>query len=134
MRMPDPAGPGISPWLPLANIILAAGLHGAVSIATMSTATMSTAAMSTAAMSTAAMSTARKPGRGWDALAYPLMHTAIAGASLVSAAMATIRRGIVWRDTFYPLAELRRGCVRASGIPRSGAPGWGGNGSLRKER
>ena len=123
-RMLFQMAPEISPWFPLGIIMLATGIHGAVSIGTRSTETIPTATMPSP----------KQNFLGWDALAYPLAHSAIAGALLFSAVLATLRRGIVWRDTFYPLEQLRDGCVRESGLSRSGAPGWEANAKGREER
>jgi hypothetical protein len=46
------------------------------------------------------------------ALLAPLVHT-VAVYAVVRSALITWRRGgVQWRDTFYPLAELREGAVR----------------------
>jgi len=52
---------------------------------------------------------------GWDALAValsPLGHWVVLGAGLNSAAHTLRAGGVRWRETFYPLAALRRGVVR----------------------
>jgi hypothetical protein len=43
---------------------------------------------------------------------YPAAVLLLLAAAWNSAVRILARRGIVWRDTFYPLAELRAGLVR----------------------
>ncbi|MFI5360750.1 MAG: glycosyltransferase [Elusimicrobiota bacterium] len=63
-------------------------------------------------------------GRGLEGLVHPLMALTFMGVILWSALSATRRGGISWRGTFYPLAELRAGCVRDLDWPVAGAVGW----------
>src|SRR5439155_476458 len=63
-------------------------------------------------------------GSGLESLLHPVMALVFVGVMLASAASATLRRGIVWRGTLYPLAELRAGCVREADYPASAAVGW----------
>jgi Glycosyltransferase like family 2 len=63
-------------------------------------------------------------GSGLEGLALPLSSALLAGVLLGSTAAALWRGGVVWRGTRYPLAELRRGCVRIEDWPRQGAVGW----------
>jgi hypothetical protein len=63
-------------------------------------------------------------GSGLEGLAFPLSGALLAGVLLWSALVATLRGGIVWRGTFYPLDTLRRGCVRRSDWPAARAVGW----------
>lgn len=44
-------------------------------------------------------------------LAHPVVCMALAWAILRSTALTLWRRGVRWRETFYPLEELRRGVV-----------------------
>src|SRR5437867_3883886 len=44
---------------------------------------------------------------------YPAAVLLLLGAAWNSAVRAIARGGVLWRDTFYPLAELRAGRVRA---------------------
>jgi hypothetical protein len=63
-------------------------------------------------------------GSGLEGLALPLSSALLAGVLLVSTAAALWRGGVVWRGTRYPLAELRRGCVRIDDWPCQAAVGW----------
>lgn len=63
-------------------------------------------------------------GTGLEGLLAPAAGLSLAGVLLASAAAATFRGGVVWRGTFYPLADLRRGCLRAEDWPLTGAAGW----------
>jgi GT2 family glycosyltransferase len=63
-------------------------------------------------------------GSGLEGLALPLSSALLAGVLLGSTAAVLWRGGVVWRGTRYPLAELRRGCVRAEDWPRQAAAGW----------
>ena len=63
-------------------------------------------------------------GTGVEGVMLPLCGPLLSIVALASAALALWRRGIVWRGTFYPLAELRRGCVREGDWPLAGAVGW----------
>jgi len=63
-------------------------------------------------------------GSGLEGLASPITHGAFAAVLLVSAALATLRGGLTWRDTFYPLALLRAGTLRERDLPCDNAVGW----------
>ena len=63
-------------------------------------------------------------GSGLEGLLAPLSAVTLGGVIAWSTLLALIRRGIVWRGTFYPLGELRRRCVREWGMSASGAVGW----------
>ena len=63
-------------------------------------------------------------GLGLEGVAFPVACAALIGVVLTSAAQATVSGGITWRGTFYPLAALRRGCVRERDWPASAAVGW----------
>ena len=63
-------------------------------------------------------------GLGLEGVAFPPACAALIGVVLASAAQATLEGGIKWRGTFYPLADLRRGCVRERDWPVSAAAGW----------
>jgi glycosyltransferase involved in cell wall biosynthesis len=56
-------------------------------------------------------------GTGLEGVTLPLTGLALAVVGLASAALTTARRGIVWRDTRYPLDELRAACVRDADWP-----------------
>jgi glycosyltransferase involved in cell wall biosynthesis len=62
-------------------------------------------------------------GTGLEGLTFPLCALALMGVSVWSAASATVR-GVTWRGHRYPLAVLRRGCVRERDWPSSRAVGW----------
>ena len=53
-------------------------------------------------------------------LLYPVAVLVLLGAAWNSALRTLVRGGIRWRDTFYPLAELRAGRVRAGAGRRFG--------------
>ncbi len=79
------------------------------------------------ALSSAVVGTvARRVGgaSGAEGLLVPVTGPALAAALLASAAAATFRGAIVWRDTRYPLRVLRRGCVRARDWRSDAAVGW----------
>lgn len=61
---------------------------------------------------------------GLEGLTYPLMALIFSGIMFWSALAATLRRGIVWRGTFYPLDLLKKGCVRESDWPLNRVIGW----------
>jgi hypothetical protein len=63
-------------------------------------------------------------GHGLEGLALPLSSALLAAVLLGSTAAALWRGGVVWRGTRYPLAELRRGCVRIEDWPCEAAVGW----------
>lgn len=63
-------------------------------------------------------------GHALEGVLYPLADAALAVAALLSAALVTWRGAVVWRETRYPLAALRAGCVREADWPAAGAAGW----------
>lgn len=63
-------------------------------------------------------------GSGLEGLMAPFAALALAGVIAWSMTLALARRGIVWRGTFYPLAELRRRCVREWRLSAKDAVGW----------
>ncbi|HET8725326.1 MAG TPA: glycosyltransferase [Anaeromyxobacteraceae bacterium] len=63
-------------------------------------------------------------GRGPEGLLLPVTGTALAAVLVASAAWTTARGGITWRDTRYPLRELRAGCVRVRDWPPDASVGW----------
>lgn len=63
-------------------------------------------------------------GSGIEGLLAPLGAVTLGGVIAWSTLLALARRGIVWRGTFYPLAELRRRCVREWGMSAANAAGW----------
>ncbi len=63
-------------------------------------------------------------GTGLEGLVAPLAAVTLGGVIAWSTLLALVRRGIVWRGTFYPLAELRRRCVREFGMSTANAVGW----------
>ncbi len=63
-------------------------------------------------------------GTGLEGLLAPLAAITLGGVIAWSTALALARGGIVWRGTFYPLADLRRHCVREFGMSTAGAIGW----------
>jgi hypothetical protein len=63
-------------------------------------------------------------GSGLEGLMAPLAAVTLGGVVAWSTLLALARGGIVWRGTFYPLAELRRRCVREWGMSAADAVGW----------
>lgn len=63
-------------------------------------------------------------GSGLEGLFAPVGAVTLGAVIAWSTLLALVRRGIVWRGTFYPLAELRRRCVREFGMSAKDAPGW----------
>jgi hypothetical protein len=62
-------------------------------------------------------------GTGLEGLAFPVCGAALLAVTVWSALSATLG-GVSWRGRRYPLATLRRGCVREQDWPVSRAVGW----------
>lgn len=63
-------------------------------------------------------------GSGLEGLLAPLGAVTLGAVIAWSTLLALTRRGIVWRGTFYPLAELRKRCVGEFGMSAKNAVGW----------
>ena len=63
-------------------------------------------------------------GSGLEGLLAPVGAVTLGCVIAWSTLLALVRRGIVWRGTFYPLAELRQRCVREWGMSATNAVGW----------
>ena len=63
-------------------------------------------------------------GTGLEGLVAPFSAVALGGVIAWSTLLALVRGGIVWRGNFYPLAELRKRCVREFGMSAANAVGW----------
>jgi hypothetical protein len=63
-------------------------------------------------------------GRGLEGAVYPFCDAALLSVGLWSALRATLRGGIEWRGTRYPLSLLRQGCVREAEWSQGAAVGW----------
>jgi hypothetical protein len=63
-------------------------------------------------------------GSGAEGLLAPAC-TLLLGAVVLGSALAVRWRGaVVWRGTWYGLAEVRAGCLREADLPVDGAAGW----------
>ncbi|BDG04410.1 glycosyltransferase [Anaeromyxobacter oryzae] len=65
-------------------------------------------------------------GSGAEGLLMPACAVLLGAVLLASAAAAGARGGVVWRGTFYPLARLRAGSLRARDLLARDAAGWPG--------
>jgi hypothetical protein len=63
-------------------------------------------------------------GSGLEGLLAPIAAVTLGGVIAWSTLLALARGGIIWRGTFYPLADLRKGCVREWGMSPANAVGW----------
>jgi hypothetical protein len=63
-------------------------------------------------------------GDGTEGLWLPVTGPALALAVVASALLVTARGGVVWRGSFYPLRDLRAGCVRVRDWPADASVGW----------
>ncbi len=63
-------------------------------------------------------------GTGLEGLVTPLSALTLGAVISWSTLLALWRGGIVWRGNFYPLAELRKRCVREWGMSARDAIGW----------
>jgi cellulose synthase/poly-beta-1,6-N-acetylglucosamine synthase-like glycosyltransferase len=63
-------------------------------------------------------------GSGLEGLAFPACGPLLAATLLFSAVATTLRGGVKWRGTLYPLRELRAGCVRGRERSVERVPGW----------
>jgi cellulose synthase/poly-beta-1,6-N-acetylglucosamine synthase-like glycosyltransferase len=62
-------------------------------------------------------------GRGYEGLLLPVVGLALSGTALASAIATTVRGGVVWRRTRYPLRDLRTHGIRSADFPSDRAPG-----------
>lgn len=113
-----------------AGVILLAGLAPALVLALSLAlgapvaAGLSGAALALWALLHGAVARQTSEASGVEGLLFPVMASLLAAVLLWSGLTAGWRGGVRWRGTFYPLADLRAGAVRAADWPAARAAGW----------